>query len=120
MTFLSGRKRCRKAVFRLNKCKNTHILVEAPLKIPFYWELFVSLYQNKILLYGIMKVEITDDDLRELIQNGANAGKYKKISRDKKFVRKLTDIYNLMRGVEHVSRLKDYSFLHYELALRAT
>ena len=61
-----------------------------------------------------MKVEITDDDLRELILNGANAGKYKKISRDKKFMRKLTDIYNLMRGVEHVSRLKDYSFLHYE------
>lgn len=61
-----------------------------------------------------MIVEITDNDLRELILTGKNSGRYKKISRDKKFVSKLKDIYNLMRGVEHVSRLRDYSFLHYE------
>jgi len=61
----------------------------------------------------MIKIEIIDDDLRELILEGMNAGKYKRIARDKKFVRKLTDIYNLMRSVEHVSKLKDYSFLHY-------
>ena len=63
----------------------------------------------------MIKVEIQDDDLRELILYGMNAGKYKRIARDKKFVKKLTDIYNLMKSVEHVSKLRDYSFL-----LRAT
>lgn len=62
----------------------------------------------------MIKVEILDDDLRELILYGVNAGKYKRIARDKKFVKKLTDIYNLMKSVEHVARLRDYSFLHYE------
>ena len=62
----------------------------------------------------MIKVEIQDDDLRELILYGMNAGKYKRIARDKKFVKKLTDIYNLMKSVEHVSKLRDYSFLHYE------
>ena len=59
----------------------------------------------------MIKVEIQDDDLRELILYGMNAGR---IARDKKFVKKLTDIYNLMKSVEHVSKLRDYSFLHYE------
>ena len=40
----------------------------------------------------MIKVEILDDDLRELILYGVNAGKYKRIARDKKFVKKLTDI----------------------------
>ena len=62
----------------------------------------------------MIKVEILDDDLRELILYGVNTGKYKRIARDKKFVKKLTDIYNLMTSVEHVSKLRDYSFLHYE------
>ena len=34
----------------------------------------------------MIKVEILDDDLRELILCGVNAGKYKRIARDKKFV----------------------------------
>ena len=62
----------------------------------------------------MIKVEILDDDLRELILYGVNAGQYKRIARDKRFVKKLTDIYNLMKSVEHVSKLRDYSFLHYE------
>ena len=51
----------------------------------------------------MIKVEIQDDDLRELILYGMNAGKYKRIARDKKFVKKLTDIYNLMKSVRHIS-----------------
>ena len=43
----------------------------------------------------MLKVEILDDDLRELIFKGKNKGKYKKFARDKKFVTKLTHIYNL-------------------------
>ena len=61
-----------------------------------------------------MRVDFSDEDLRELILYGVNAGKYKKIARNKKFVKKLADIYNLMCSLEHVSRLRDYSFLHYE------
>ena len=41
-----------------------------------------------------------DEELRELILEGVNAGKYKRLSRDKKFVKKLVDIYNLMCSVE--------------------
>ena len=78
----------------------------------------ISKIQTELGTMNIAKnpisVEILDEDLRELILQGVNAGKYKKIARDKKFVKKLTDIYNLMKSVEHVSRLKDYSFLHYE------
>lgn len=63
----------------------------------------------------MLKVEILDADLRELILTGKNRkGAYKKFNHDKKFLKKLTDIYNLMCSVEHVSNLKDYSFLHYE------
>ena len=63
----------------------------------------------------MLKVEILDDDLRELILTGKNSkGKYKKFNHDKKFLIKLADIYNLMCSVEHVSDLRNYSFLHYE------
>lgn len=63
----------------------------------------------------MLNVEILDEDLSELILTGKNSkGKYKILARDKKFVIKLTDIYNLMCSVEHVSELKNYSFLHYE------
>ena len=62
----------------------------------------------------MLKVEILDDDLRELIFKGKNKGKYKKFARDKKFVTKLTHIYTLFCSLEHVSKLKDFSFLHYE------
>jgi hypothetical protein len=63
----------------------------------------------------MLEVEILDEDLSELILKGKNAkGKYKTLSRDKKFVERLTTIYNLMCSVEHVSKLKNYSHLHYE------
>lgn len=62
----------------------------------------------------MLKIKFLEDDLQELILEGTNAGKYKKIARDKKFVQKLTEIYRLMTSVEHVSQLKQYSFLHYE------
>lgn len=61
-----------------------------------------------------MRVIIIDSDLQELIENGVNNGRYKKLSRDKKFVNKLHDIYKLMCSSENVSKLKIYSFLHYE------
>lgn len=63
----------------------------------------------------MLKIEILDEDLNELILTGKNSkGKYKKLARDRKFVARLADIYNLMRSLEHISMLKEYSFLHYE------
>ena len=64
------------------------------------------IFALKINAERMIKVEILDDDLRELILYGVNAGKYKRIARDKRFVKKLTDIYNLMKSVEHVSKLR--------------
>lgn len=56
----------------------------------------------------MLNVEILDEDLRELIIEGKNSkGKYKQLARDKKFVSKLANIYNLMCSVEHVSDLKN-------------
>ena len=37
----------------------------------------------------MLKVSISDEDLRELIETGKNAQKYKKLAKDKKFVTKL-------------------------------
>lgn len=62
-----------------------------------------------------MNIIIEDKDLEELIVTGKNnKGKYKVLARDRRFVAKLADIYNLMRAQEHVSNLRNYSFLHYE------
>ena len=55
-------------------------------------------------------VRISDSDLQELILQGKNSGKYKKISRDKKFVKKLIDIYNLMCSIEHFRILNNSVF----------
>lgn len=61
-----------------------------------------------------MTIEFLEDDLRELITTGTNKGKYKKLAKDRKFVAKLADIYNLMLSVTQASDLKSFSFLHYE------
>lgn len=62
----------------------------------------------------MLKVTITDKDLDELIMYGQNKGKYKKLARDAKFVRKLIGIYNLMTTLNDTSELKPLSNLHYE------
>ena len=60
-----------------------------------------------------MKVEISDDDLKELIETGHN-NKYKKYSKDKRFMEGLAKAYKIMLTVEKARGLIAYSFLHYE------
>lgn len=60
-----------------------------------------------------MKVEISDDDLKELIKTGHN-NKYKRYSRDKRFMEGLAKAYKIMLTVEKARGLIAYSSLHYE------
>ncbi len=61
-----------------------------------------------------MKITIQDEDLQELITTGTNSGKYKKLTRDKKFIERLANVYRIMTSVEKTSDLVPYSYLHYE------
>ncbi len=60
-----------------------------------------------------MQVHISDKDLEELINTGQNS-KYKKYSRDKKFMEGLARAYKIMQIVENPEGLRPYSYLHYE------
>lgn len=60
-----------------------------------------------------MKVNISDKDLDELIRTGKN-NKYKKYSKDRKFMEGLARVYKVMLNVADTNGLKPYSFLHYE------
>ena len=60
-----------------------------------------------------MKVTIIDDNLLELVETGTNS-KYKKYSRDKKFLDKLIFVLNLLKSTSITSDLRKFSFLHYE------
>lgn len=60
-----------------------------------------------------MQVSISDKDLEELINTGQNS-KYKKYSRDKKFLDGLARAYKIMQIVENTEGLRLYSYLHYE------
>ena len=60
-----------------------------------------------------MKVNISDKDLDELIRTGRN-NKYKKYSRDRKFMVGLAKVYNVLTTVADTKGLEPYSFLHYE------
>ena len=60
-----------------------------------------------------MKVNISDKDLEELILTGAS-NKYKKYSKDKKFMVGLARVYTVLTTVADTKVLESYSFLHYE------
>ena len=60
-----------------------------------------------------MKVNISDKDLDELIRTGKN-NKYKRYSRDRRFMEGLARVYKVMLNVADTNGLKPYSFLHYE------
>ena len=60
-----------------------------------------------------MQVNISDKDLEELINTGQN-NKYKRYSRDKKFMEGLARAYKIMQIVENPEGLRLYSYLHYE------
>ena len=60
-----------------------------------------------------MKIVFEDTDLEELITTGRNS-KYKKYTRNAKFMKALATAYNYMRLVDVSSDLRAISFLHYE------
>lgn len=60
-----------------------------------------------------MEIFFEDKDLEELIFTGKNR-KYKKLSRDAKFLSSLIDVYNYINAAENIKALEAYSFLHYE------
>ena len=60
-----------------------------------------------------MKVNISDKDLDELIRTGKNS-KYKKYSRDKRFIDGLARVYTVLTTAANTKGLKEYSFLNYE------
>jgi hypothetical protein len=60
-----------------------------------------------------MKVNISDKDLDELIRTGKN-NKYKKYSKDGKFMKGLAKVYTVLLTTSDTKTLESYSFLHYE------
>ena len=60
-----------------------------------------------------MKIVFEDTDLEELISTGRNS-KYKKYTRNAKFMKALAAAYNYMRLVDVSSVLRAISFLDYE------
>ena len=60
-----------------------------------------------------MKIVFEDRDFEELITTGRNS-KYKKYTRNGKFMKALATAYNYMRLVDVASELRAISFLHYE------
>lgn len=60
-----------------------------------------------------MNIIFEDKDLEELILTGKN-NKYKKYSKDKRFMLALGRMYKLMQASDNTTVLSTYSFLHYE------
>jgi plasmid maintenance system killer protein len=60
-----------------------------------------------------MEIVFEDTDLEELITTGRNS-KYKKYTRNAKFMTALATAYNYLRMVDVASNLRAISFLHYE------
>ena len=75
------------------------------------WE-FYLIFAGKITIEK-MKIVFEDTDLEELITTGRNS-KYKKYTRNAKFMKALATAYNYMRMVDVASDLRAISFLHYE------
>ena len=60
-----------------------------------------------------MKIVFEDTDLEELIKTGRNS-KYKKYTRNEKFMKALAVAYNYLRLANCTNDLRSISFLHYE------
>lgn len=62
-----------------------------------------------------MEVLFEDEALEELYLSGRSSDKkYKKLSRDQKLVEGFRRAVDVMRSLDNVTELKNYSFLHYE------
>lgn len=62
-----------------------------------------------------MNVIFKDEALQELYETGKTKdSRYKKLCRNKRFVKDYIDVVTLMMSVDNVDDLKTYSYLHYE------
>ena len=62
-----------------------------------------------------MNVIFTDMPLQEMYESGTTKdSRYKRLCRDKRFVKDYIAVIDLMYAVENVKDLRAYSFLHYE------
>lgn len=62
-----------------------------------------------------MNVIFKDETLQELYETGKTKdSRYKKLCRNKRFVKDYIDVVTLMMSVDKVDDLKTYSYLHYE------
>ena len=78
--------------------------------IPVFGNLYVILLPNNA---RTMNIIFDDKDLEELITTGHNS-KYKRYTRNEKFMRALATAYNYLRLSECTNDLRSISFLHYE------
>lgn len=60
-----------------------------------------------------MQIVFEDTDLEELITTGYNR-KYRKYTRNSKFMQALVVAYNYLRNADSTNDLRSISFLHYE------
>lgn len=62
-----------------------------------------------------MNVVFSDDALEELYRSGATKdSKYKKLSRDRRFMEAYVQVVNIMLSAPTANDLRTYSYLHYE------
>ena len=61
----------------------------------------------------MLQINFDDKDLEELITTGKNR-KYRKYTRNQKFMQALAVAYNYLRNAERTDDLRLISFLHYE------
>ena len=61
----------------------------------------------------MLQIVFDDKDLEELITTGYNR-KYRKYTRNEKFMQALAIAYNYLRNAESTNDLRRISFLHYE------
>lgn len=62
-----------------------------------------------------MNVIFSDNALKELYETGKTKdSKYKKLCRDRRFIKDYIEVVDLMFAIDKVDDLKTYSFLHYE------
>lgn len=62
-----------------------------------------------------MDVIFIDDALKELYESGVTKdSKYKKLARDRQFIKAYINVIDVMLATENSSQLAIYSYLHYE------
>lgn len=63
----------------------------------------------------MIQINFEDEELRTLYETGkCKCGRYKKLSKEKRFVEKFIEAIQFIEALEHISDLSDYGRFHYE------